>query len=166
MIINLNARDSRVYTELSSRALRHYDRHLVYLPLTTLIRKDTNYKVTWLSVAEPALGINRQEEWRRRSRTDRMLQDMQRNMFSWLKKKKNSIDYFKCVQHTGHSPETHHTTPSRREWVTIDYKHTSQSIHSTQSKSAETYPTTLSHRDWVLPEHTYWSTGWDMNPRL
>lgn len=85
MIINLNARVSRVYTELSSRALRHYDRHLVYLPLTTLIRKDTNYKVTWLSVAEPALGINRQEEWRRRSRTDRMLQGMQRNMFSWLK---------------------------------------------------------------------------------
>ena len=48
----------------------------------------------------------------------------------------------------------------------IDYKHTLQSIHSTQSRSAETYPTTLSHRDWDLPVHTCWSTGWDMNPWL
>ena len=24
------------------------------------------------------------------------------------------IDYFKCVQHTGQRPETHHTTPSHR----------------------------------------------------
>jgi hypothetical protein len=44
---------------------------------------------------------------------------------------KNSNDYFKCVQHTGQNPETHHTTPSHRDWVTIDYKHTSQSIRST-----------------------------------
>ncbi len=51
-----------------------------------------------------------------------------------------------------------------KDWVTIDYKHTSQSIHSTQGRSAETYPTTLSHGDWDLPVHAYWSTGWDMNP--
>jgi hypothetical protein len=57
------------------------------------------------------------------------------------------IDYFKCVQHAGWSPVTHHTTLSHRDWVTIDYKHTSQSIHSTPGRSAETYPTTLSHRD-------------------
>ena len=78
--------------------------------------------------------------------------------------KKNSIDYFKCVQHTGQSPVTHHTTPSHRDWVTIDYKHTLQSLHSTLGRSTETYPTTLSHRDWDLLVHTYWSTGWDMNP--
>jgi len=77
---------------------------------------------------------------------------------------KNSIDYFKCVQHAGQSPVTHHTTPSHRDWVTIDYKHTLQSIHSTLGRRTETYPTTLSHRDWDLPVHTYWSTGWDMNP--
>ena len=79
--------------------------------------------------------------------------------------KKNSNDYFKCVQHTGQSPETHHTTPSHRDWVTIDYKHTSQSIRSTLGRSAETYPTTLSHRDWDLPVCTYWSPGWELNPR-
>jgi hypothetical protein len=82
-----------------------------------------------------------------------------------LKIKKNSIEYFKCMQHAGRSPVTHHTTPSCRDWVTIDYKHTLQSIHSTPGRSAETYPTTLSHRDWDLPVHTYWSTGWDMNPQ-
>ncbi len=83
----------------------------------------------------------------------------------WWETVKNSIDYFKCMQHAGWSPVTHHTTPSRRDWVTIDYKHTSQSIHSTLGRSAETYPTTLSHRDWDLPVHTYWSTGWKMNPQ-
>ena len=69
------------------------------------------------------------------------------------------------MQHTGWSPVTHHTTPSHRVWVTIDYKHKLQSIHSTPGRSAETYPTTLSHRDWDLPVHTYWSTGWDMSPQ-
>ncbi len=78
---------------------------------------------------------------------------------------KNSINYFNCVQHAGRSPVTHHTTPSNKDWVTIDYKHTLQSIHSTLGRSAETYPTTLSHRDWDLPVHTYLSTGWDMNPQ-
>jgi hypothetical protein len=68
------------------------------------------------------------------------------------------------MQHAGQSPVTHHTTPSHMDWVTIDYKHASQSIHSTPGRSTETYPTTLSHRDWDLPVHTYWSTGWDMNP--
>jgi hypothetical protein len=77
---------------------------------------------------------------------------------------KNSMDYFKCVQHAGWSLVTHHTTPSHWDWVTTDYKHTSQSIHSTLGRSAETYPTTLSHRDWDQPVHTYWSTGWNMNP--
>jgi hypothetical protein len=62
--------------------------------------------------------------------------------------KKNKIDYFKCMQHAGWSPVTHHTTPSRRDWMTIDHKHTLQSIYSTLGRSAETYPTTLSHRDW------------------
>jgi len=62
------------------------------------------------------------------------------------------------MQHAGQNPVTHHTTPSHRDWVTIDYKHTSKSIHSTPDRSAETYPTTLSHRDWDLPVHTYWST--------
>jgi hypothetical protein len=32
---------------------------------------------------------------------------------------KSSIDYFKCVQHTRQKPETHHTPPSHRDWVTI-----------------------------------------------
>jgi len=31
-----------------------------------------------------------------------------------LKIKKNSIEYFKCMQHAGRSPVTHHTTPSCR----------------------------------------------------
>jgi len=68
--------------------------------------------------------------------------------------------------HAAHwtEPVTHHTTPSHRDWVTIDYKHTTQSIHSTPGRSTETYPTTFSNRDWDLPVHAYWSTGWDMNP--
>jgi hypothetical protein len=53
---------------------------------------------------------------------------------------KNSIDYFKCVQHTGQNPETHHTTPSHRDWVTIDYKHTSQSIRSTLGRAQRPIP--------------------------
>jgi len=52
------------------------------------------------------------------------------------------------MQHAGQSPVTHHSTPSRRDWVTIDYMHTLQSIHSTLGRSTKTYPTTLSHRDW------------------
>jgi hypothetical protein len=55
MGIQLNARASRIYTDLSSRALRHNDRHLVHLLLYALLRKDVNYKISWLSVAEPAL---------------------------------------------------------------------------------------------------------------
>ena len=40
MIIQLNARVSRVYIDLSSRALRHNDRHLVHLSLSALLKKD------------------------------------------------------------------------------------------------------------------------------
>jgi hypothetical protein len=36
---------------------------------------------------------------------------------------KTSIDYFKCVQHTGQSPETHHTPQSQRDWVTTCIPH-------------------------------------------
>jgi len=86
MIIQLNARVSRVYIDLSLRALRHNDRHLVHLSLSALLKKDTNYKVTWLSIAEPALGEGRSEAWRSRTRTDHMVQRMRRCMFSWLRK--------------------------------------------------------------------------------
>jgi len=60
MVIQLNNRVSRVYNDLSSRVLRHSDRHLVHLSLYKLLRRDNNYKVTWLSVAEPALRQGRQ----------------------------------------------------------------------------------------------------------
>jgi hypothetical protein len=40
MIIKLNARVSRVYIDLSLRALRHNDRHLVHLSLSALLKKD------------------------------------------------------------------------------------------------------------------------------
>jgi len=36
---------------------------------------------------------------------------------------KNSIDYYKCMQHTGLRPVTHHTTPSHRIVVTIFKPH-------------------------------------------
>ena len=36
------------------------------------------------------------------------------------------------------------TLPRPRDWVTIDYKHTLQSIRSIPGRSAETYLTTLS----------------------
>jgi hypothetical protein len=55
MGIQLNARVSRIYTDLSSRSLCHNDRHLMHLSLHALIWKDANYKITWLSVAEPGL---------------------------------------------------------------------------------------------------------------
>jgi len=84
MTIQLNARVSRVYTDLSLRALRHNNRHLVYHSLTVLLKKDTNYKVQWLSVAEPALSESRLEAWRSNTRTDRMVQGVRRCMFSWL----------------------------------------------------------------------------------
>jgi hypothetical protein len=85
MTIQLNARVSRVYTDLSSRALRHNDRHLLYHSLTVLLKKDTNYKVQWLSVAEPALSESRLEAWRSNTRTDHMVQGMRCCMFSWLR---------------------------------------------------------------------------------
>jgi len=63
----------------------------------------------------------------------------------------NSDDYFKYIQHAGLSPVTHHTTPSHRDWVTIDYKHT---LH--------TRPIPLPHPLGIgWPVHTYWLTGWD-----
>jgi len=55
MTVQLNARVSWVYNDLSSRALRQYDRHLVHHSLYTLLRKDNNYKITWLLVAEPVI---------------------------------------------------------------------------------------------------------------
>jgi hypothetical protein len=55
MQTQLNAKVTRVYLNLSSQLLWHNDCHLVNLPLQELIRKDNNYKATWLSVAEPAL---------------------------------------------------------------------------------------------------------------
>ncbi len=57
-----------------------------------------------------------------------------------IKNSINSIDYFKCGQRAGRSPVTHHTTPSNRDWVTIDYKHTLQSIHSTLGRSQRPIP--------------------------
>jgi hypothetical protein len=86
LIIQLNARVSRTYTELSSRTLRHNDRHLVYLTLFTLLQWDTNYKITWLSVAEPALRETRRDQWQTSTRSRRMVQGMQRCMFTWLRR--------------------------------------------------------------------------------
>jgi hypothetical protein len=86
MTLQLNSRVSQVYNDLSSRALRQHDRHLVYLPLSQLLKKDANYKATWLSIAEPALSHGRRDVWQNRTHTDRMLQGMRRNMFSWLQK--------------------------------------------------------------------------------
>jgi hypothetical protein len=86
MILQLNARVLRIYNDLSSRALRHNDRHLVHLSLSKLLKKDSNYKVTWLTVAEPALQHGRRVSWQTRTQHDRMLQGMRRGMFSWLTK--------------------------------------------------------------------------------
>jgi hypothetical protein len=86
MTMQLNARVSRVCNDLSSRALRQHDRHLVHHSLYTLLRKDNNYKITWLSVAEPALQTSRQDNWRDNSRSDRLAQGMRRCMFAWLRR--------------------------------------------------------------------------------
>jgi hypothetical protein len=86
MTIQLNARVSRTYTELSSRTLRHNDWHLVYLTLFTLLRGDTNYKITWLSVAEPALRETRRDQWQMSTRSGPMVQGMRRCMFTWLRR--------------------------------------------------------------------------------
>jgi len=86
MILQLNARVSRVFNDLNSRTLRHNDQHLVCLSLYRLLRKDTNYKITWLLVAEPALREERHNNWRTRSKTDRMTQGMRRCMFTWLQR--------------------------------------------------------------------------------
>jgi hypothetical protein len=59
----LNAKVTRVYLNLSSRLLRHTDRHLLSLTLHDLMRKDNNYKATWLSVAEPVLREDRSSAW-------------------------------------------------------------------------------------------------------
>jgi hypothetical protein len=86
LTLQLNSRVSQVYNDLSSRALRQHDRHLVYLPLSQLLKKDANYKATWLSIAEPALSHGMRDVWQNRTRTDRMFQVMRRVMFSWLRK--------------------------------------------------------------------------------
>ena len=85
MAAQLDAKVSRIYNDLYSRALRNYDRHLVHLSLSALLRKDTNYKVMWISVAEPALREGRHEAWVHQTRHDCMIQGMSRRMMSWLK---------------------------------------------------------------------------------
>jgi hypothetical protein len=77
MVVQLNARVSRVYTDLSSRALGHNDHHLVHLSLYALLQKDTNYKVMWLSVAELAIQDCRRAIWQQTSCNDSMVQGMQ-----------------------------------------------------------------------------------------
>jgi hypothetical protein len=86
MQAQLNAKVTRVYLALSSRLLWHNDHHLVHLSLHDLIRKDSNYKATWLSVAEPALREGRSTDWQRRTQDDRMLQGMRRGLFTWLRR--------------------------------------------------------------------------------
>jgi len=83
---HLNAKVTRVYLNLSSRLLRYTDRHLVYLSLQDLLRKDNNYKATWLSVAEPSLREERAATWHRGTQHGRMMQGMRRGLFSWLKR--------------------------------------------------------------------------------
>jgi hypothetical protein len=53
MGIHLNQKVSRIYTDLRSRPLRSLNCHLVRIPLSTLLRKDTKYKATWLAVPSP-----------------------------------------------------------------------------------------------------------------
>jgi hypothetical protein len=80
----LNARVSRAYNDLYSRTLQQHNRHLVHLTLYNLLRRDTNYKVAWLSVAEPALKAGRSAAWRARTSDDCMLHGMRRGLLSWL----------------------------------------------------------------------------------
>jgi len=82
----LNAKVMRAYLNLSSRLLWHTDRHLVYLSLHDLIRKDDNYKATWLSVAEPALREDRSLAWHQRTQGDRMMHGMRRGLANWLRR--------------------------------------------------------------------------------
>jgi len=86
MITQLNARVSRVFSDLTSWTLRHTDRHLIHLSLFALLRKKTDYKVQWLSIAEPVLSVERAEAWRSRTRSERMVKGMRRRMISWLRK--------------------------------------------------------------------------------
>ena len=86
MTTQLNARVSRVYNQLHSRTFHQHDRHLVFHSLYTLLRKDSTYKVTWLTVAEPVLQEERLVNWRARTRSDRMVAGMRRSMFSWLRR--------------------------------------------------------------------------------
>jgi predicted alpha/beta hydrolase len=86
MTVQLNARVSWFYNDLSSRALRQYDRYLVHHSLYTLLRKDNNYKITWLLVAEPVIRSSRLDDWRENSRTDQTVNSMRRCMFAWLRR--------------------------------------------------------------------------------
>ncbi len=86
MTSQLHARVSRVYQNLTSRTLRHNDRHLVHLSLYKLLRRDTNYTTTWLSVAERVLHEERVGDWRLSTRSDCMIQGMRRCMFTWLRR--------------------------------------------------------------------------------
>jgi hypothetical protein len=86
MTTQLNARVSRVYNQLHSRTFHQHDRHLVFHSLYTLLRKDSTYKVTWLTVPEPVLQEERLVNWRVRTRSDRMVAGMRRSMFSWLRR--------------------------------------------------------------------------------
>jgi len=86
MTVQFHARVSRAYADLISRALSHNDCHLVSLPLHKLLEKDANYKITWLSIAEPAIQQCRRSTWQRASGNDRLVQSMRRTMFSWLQR--------------------------------------------------------------------------------
>jgi len=63
MGIHLNNRIARLFNDLCSRPIKSQDRHLVHLPLTILLGRSVNYKVQWLSVAEPASREGRRQCW-------------------------------------------------------------------------------------------------------
>jgi len=85
-IQQLNSRVSQTYSDLHSRALRQYDLHLVCLSRSELLKKDITYKMQWLSVAEPVLQSGRTEDWRERTRSERMIRGMRRGLFAWLQR--------------------------------------------------------------------------------
>jgi len=86
MGIHLNNRIARLFNDLCSRPIKSQDRHLVHLPLTILLGQSVNYKVQWLSVAEPASREGRRQCWNWQQSAECMTRGFWQCMFSWLKR--------------------------------------------------------------------------------
>jgi len=72
------------FNDLQQCLLSVNNRHLLKLPLHSLTKKDTPYKLEWLRIAQITLQNIRHTHWHRLHIGRQQLEGMQRNMRIWM----------------------------------------------------------------------------------